>query len=439
MLHICIGTVYGIGANNYNEFGIKANEKKITSFQELEAFGKLSIQPQDIFAGYSRFTVKTHQDRIYSIGNNYNGACGCGKEVQIEEFKEIAMDNILRNDPKDDPLKSNNFVSCVSQGTNHMLFVLNDIIYSTGANEYGQCGDGNTKNIHTPVIISKLFNTPKNKIIQIECGYNHSILLSNSGKLYGIGRNQEYQCGIEWDVEEEEEEATKDTDTQPTYDDYGGYTYGGYSNNEKEKIEMYKTMREIVCGVLFTDISVGGYHNLCISRDNKLYIFGKNESHELGVYGMDKEKYYQTPTIHPYFHNQRNKQIIFTSTKHEHSMAIDSDNICYLWGANNAHQISKTRSEYITDITIFQKEYHEFRKTKIQSGSCGYNHTLLLTVKNHDVIGFGGNDYRQTNPLNHNKVTKDPHTFNNMEIGIKFEERIVRVIAGEFTSVLIQQ
>lgn len=79
--------MYGIGANNYNELGTTG---KLTAFQELEAFGTLSIQPQDIFYGYSRFTVKTTEDRIYSIGNNYNGDCGCGREEkQILEFKGV--------------------------------------------------------------------------------------------------------------------------------------------------------------------------------------------------------------------------------------------------------------------------------------------------------------------------------------------------------------
>ena len=297
-----------------------------------------------------------------------------------------------------------NFVECVSSGTNHMLFVLNNVLYATGQNGYGQCGDGTTDILYAPKPIKSdiLFNSDHNKIISIQCGYNHTIFLNENGKIYGCGRNEDFQCGME----------------------------------SKDKI--FLTIREIECGVLFRDISVGGYHNLCISQENKLYIFGKNAMNELGVYGENKQNHYKTPTVHQYF-KDRQKSIIFTSTKHEHCMVVDSEYICYLFGANWSHQISKKQSGNIKDIIIFQKEYHEYRKKKIQSGSCGYNHTLLLTLSDHDVIGFGGNGYQQTNPLNQNKITKDPHTFNNMEIGIKFEERIVRVIAGEMTTILIQQ
>ena len=406
----------------------------------MEAFGKLSIQPQDIFTGYSRFTVKTHEDRIYSIGNNYNGGCGCGEDQQIEKYTEILMDNILRNKVTSDLKKPNNFVSCVSSGTNHMLFVLNDILYATGQNEYGQCGNGKAEGvIKTPELITRKFNGDENKIVKIECGYNHSILLSKIGKIYALGSNEEHQCGIEWvdlispDVSPAVSPKSMDSSG------YGGGFGFSYGFNQKKKTRKFKTIQEIPCGVHFRDISVGGYHNLCISTEpsgSKLYIFGKNKTHELGVY-KEAQDYYETPTLHPYFGH--NKSISFTSTKHEHSLAIDKDGFCYLFGANNAHQISKKRSEYINDVVIFQKEYHEFRKVRIQSGSCGYNHTVLLARGNHHVIGFGGNDYRQTNPLNQNKITKDPHTFNNMEIGIKFEQRIVRVIAGEFTTVLVQQ
>ena len=384
--------LFGIGANNYDELGI---EGKVLKFQELKAFSKVSIQPQDIFCGYSRFTVKTHEDRIYSIGNNYNGGCGCGEadddELMLKELREIRMDLIKREENR-------HFVQCCSSGSTHVLFVLNDRIYATGTKSHGQCGNYTTNTLYIPTLIDDKVYMGKDSIVQIECGYDHTILLNANGRMFACGSNDIYQCGID------------------------------------KSTKFFSTIQQIECGVLFKSISVGGHHNLCISTDDKLYIFGKNQGHELGVYGVDSQIVYDIPTIHSYFEE---KEIVFISTKHQHSMVLDIDGICYLFGANHSFQISKQGHNKLSEISVFQREYPEFKGYRIKGGSCGLDHTLLITERDNKVLGIGGNTYKQTSPFDQ-MFTKNPHIFTHMEIGIEFEDRIVRAIAGEFTTVLVQ-
>jgi len=80
----------------------------------------------------------------------------------------------------------------ISIGGQHVviLYENNDII-SFGSNEEGQCGVSYNysfkQRIKVPVIVPiKKLNI---KIVDVQCGYDFTILLTNDGKLYGFGNN----------------------------------------------------------------------------------------------------------------------------------------------------------------------------------------------------------------------------------------------------------
>ena len=68
------------------------------------------------------------------------------------------------------------------------FWILDGMVFSWGANNYGQLGAGSTQqHIDTPQALISIRGIP---IAQIITGGNHSFILSMSGALFGWGRNR---------------------------------------------------------------------------------------------------------------------------------------------------------------------------------------------------------------------------------------------------------
>ena len=64
-------------------------------------------------------------------------------------------------------------------------------VYSTGANSFLQCGIEGIKTLLTPTQIPSL-----PKVVQIACGWNHSLFLTANNVVYSCGRGKYGQLGL---------------------------------------------------------------------------------------------------------------------------------------------------------------------------------------------------------------------------------------------------
>ena len=64
-----------------------------------------------------------------------------------------------------------------------------------GSNESGQLGlgDVSTSFKYSPVLIESMMDKDP---VQVQCGENHTIVLSQRGKCYAWGSNENGQCGV---------------------------------------------------------------------------------------------------------------------------------------------------------------------------------------------------------------------------------------------------
>ena len=126
----------------------------------------------------------TDAGNVYSCGYNPYGQLGLG-------------DLINRNIPT---LISNKYftgkviqVKCKGYFTLFLTDTGN--VYSCGYNSAGQLGIGNNIIKNTPTVISNTYFS--GKVINIYCGYEHSLFLTDTGNLYGCGSNIYGQLGLE--------------------------------------------------------------------------------------------------------------------------------------------------------------------------------------------------------------------------------------------------
>ena len=69
----------------------------------------------------------------------------------------------------------------------YFYFSTDGKVFTWGENQYGQLGIGDKNSYNTPLHVSCLMGIP---ISQVSAGFFHSFILSQSGAVYGWGRNR---------------------------------------------------------------------------------------------------------------------------------------------------------------------------------------------------------------------------------------------------------
>ena len=110
-------------------------------------------------------------------------------------------------------------------------------------NKYGQLGHGNINICLSPKMIL-FFKNKKIKIIQISCGYSHTLALGDKGEVFSWGLGSEGQLGQNLDVE---------------------------VNYNPEPIDFF-----IKNNILIYQVSAGYHNSYFLTEDNEVYMCGSN-------------------------------------------------------------------------------------------------------------------------------------------------------------------
>ncbi|KAJ5076975.1 hect e3 ubiquitin ligase [Anaeramoeba ignava] len=197
---------------------------------------------QDIISGGFTIYLLTSNQNVYGIGSNHS--CQVGFLSPNKTEKPILM---MKN------------VSKIFSGNSSIhVFLLNSNqeLFGCGNNGHGQLGLG--KSIKEAIIVklTKIQNIPKGKIIDIQCGFYHSIILIEEENQNENPKRKLYSCG--------------------------DYQYNGLGKNQDsyEFTEIKSSLFENNDNII--DFSVGNFHTLILTSKSKLFSFGNNEYGELG-------------------------------------------------------------------------------------------------------------------------------------------------------------
>ena len=139
--------------------------------------------PQSIFCGGSDSMVLMTNNSIWSTGYNLYGQLGLGDNDNRNTLTKITSD----------------FSGCTPQsiscgGSNSMVLMTDSSIWTTGLNSNGQLGLGDNNNRNTLTKITRDISgcTPQN----IECSATHNVALMTNGTIWATGGNSTGQLGI---------------------------------------------------------------------------------------------------------------------------------------------------------------------------------------------------------------------------------------------------
>ena len=193
------GKIYTFGWNDFGQCNIdtvSSEQKNITSlvFSQIECCNKYSFlmnnkgELSQNFEKYNDFVfdgfTSDHSDSIYAWKDNY-----------YYKFIENKINKYKININ----IKKNSAIKKIACGKNFAIFLSDSgLVYSYGKNTKGQLGLKDYKERNTP-ILNELLVRNGERIVDVSCGFKHTIALGINGKAFSWGSNSNGQCGIDID------------------------------------------------------------------------------------------------------------------------------------------------------------------------------------------------------------------------------------------------
>lgn len=222
--------VYSFGWNNNGQLGLgDTDNRNIPTLIDFEFDGN----PVKVQQGNWHSLILTDTNKIYVFGDNRYGQLGLG------DFDKRLIPTLL-------DFEFDGYISNIQQGGNHSMILTNiGKIYTFGYNIHGQLGLGDTDNRNTPTLLDFEFDGIPS---DIQLGQHQSLILTNKNKLYSFGQNNYGQLGLEDNIDR----------YVPTLIDF---PFDGKP----------------------VDIQMGDYHSIVFTDTDKVYSFGRNINGQLGV------------------------------------------------------------------------------------------------------------------------------------------------------------
>ncbi|MDD3712799.1 MAG: InlB B-repeat-containing protein, partial [Candidatus Izemoplasmatales bacterium] len=238
----------------------------------------------------------------------------------------------------------------------------NHEVYAWGCNEYYQLGDGTNINKARPVNITSFFYLDEfDYIVQIEAGYMHSVALTNEGKVYTWGDNEDGELGVG-----DTEVYTSPIDITDNF---------GLLENEK-----------------IISVDTGNYHSSALSSLGRVFMWGDNSVGQLGT-----EAYSVTTLpiiITDVFNLNVAEEIIAMALGGNHSLALTTDGRVFSWGFNFTMQLGDGTNVSRTTPLDITANFALGAGEEITQIVAGNNHSGAVTNLG-NVFTFGYNVYGQ--------------------------------------------
>ena len=197
------GKVYAWGYGENGQLGIGSGYNHESPVVVTDIYKK---QLQDIVkveAGENVSFAITSKGKVYAWGNGYSS------RAQLLDLPENVVDitskYVLTGDGKVYDISTKEQLSIVGkivdldEGTNHTVMLTNDgRAYAIGDNTYGQLSNGNNVPSETsPVAVRKDSENIFTGIKEIKAGDKTTVIVTTDGKVYACGMNDNNELGIE--------------------------------------------------------------------------------------------------------------------------------------------------------------------------------------------------------------------------------------------------
>ena len=260
------------------------------------------------------------EGQVFSSGANAFGQLGDGTDKQ--QLQKV-------------PTVINGKIKEVTSGAEYAAALDSEgKIYVWGNNDWGNLGTGNYSPVYTPVMLESI-----SAVKQIKAGSQHMLAVKTDGKVYSWGRNTYGQLG------------------------YGNHT----SSNFPKQIS---SLANII------SVAAGEKHSLALSQDGKIYAWGDNSFGQIGD-GTFNERTEPVMISGP-------DSAVFIAAGSYHSMVVDAQGKVWTWGRNENGQLGAGNYNTSKIPTENRSLYY------ITQVAAGAQHSIALNNRG-EIYGWGNN------------------------------------------------
>ncbi|KAK1791939.1 hypothetical protein P4O66_013913 [Electrophorus voltai] len=182
-------------------------------------------------------------------------------------------------------------------------------------------------------------------VIQIACGDQHFMALTNDGQLFTWGQNSSGQLGL----------------------------------GKGEPSSVSPQPLKSLCGIPLAQISAGGDHSFALSLSGAVFGWGRNSAGQLGL-GDCEDRYFPTCVS-----NLSKKKTVFIACGEEHTATLSKGGTVFTFGLGRYGQLGHNsfRDELCPRVVA------ELWGSKVSQISCGRHHTLALVGSSKTIYSFG--------------------------------------------------
>eukprot|EP01084_Bolivina_argentea_P028328 52673_1 len=369
--------------------------------------------------------MKTKGNMVYGIGSNPYGEFGNGNTTSLNALKPLKFSN-------DDN------ITHIYNGCYFTIYRSDsNVLYASGDNRYGSCmQDKNSGNkILSLTAIKGLQNINISKVYcnPISNSY-HGFIVSTDQKLYGFGRNNNGQLGINnntdqykpiyihWSYGMIKEIQCSQYDTIILTQNGSVYWSGNgqvIGNNNSSKT--FKHLKELAN---IKSIAVGYESSLYLDNNGVVYGLGKNSYGQLGLNKKDNDKHNKPMSIRVF--QERKLFIVDIAAGNYHCLAMTKGKLIFSWGynGNGACGHGYKSNEPLTQPT----QIKFFQNKEIKSIMCGSSHSAAITTAN-EIFLFGNNSNKECIISTYDSSKDNPVSINEFVYN-KFKKNIISITLG---------
>ncbi|KAL2610465.1 hypothetical protein R1flu_029038 [Riccia fluitans] len=221
------GRAYAWGGNEYGQCAEEADGKTMKRDIMIPQRCAPHLRVRQVAAGGTHSVVLTQDGSVWSWGQPWPPG----------DIKQIATPAKVQGLEK---------VKAIAVGAFHNLALLESgELWAWGNNEYGQLGIGDTQPRAQPVQVKGLDGLD---LVDIAAGGWHSMALTANGEVYGWGRGEHGRLGF----------------------------------GDDKSSKMVPAPVDVLAGESVIQISCGGTHSVALTKDGRMFSFGRGDHGRLG-------------------------------------------------------------------------------------------------------------------------------------------------------------
>ncbi|KAF7654590.1 hypothetical protein LDENG_00067360 [Lucifuga dentata] len=172
------GQVYTWGRDSIGQLGLGKRKHGAASSQHLRALSAIPVV--HIAAGGDQSFALSVSGNVFGWGRNNCGQLGMGDTTDRPTPTPVHSLN----------MKETIYISC---GKDHTaILTKGGAVYTFGSGQYGQLGHNSFRDELCPQLVAELWGA---KVIKIACGRHHTLVLTDSKKVYSFGCGEHGQLG----------------------------------------------------------------------------------------------------------------------------------------------------------------------------------------------------------------------------------------------------